>query len=114
MAGYSFFPAADKAQDKIWKYTAETWGEKQAEKYILGLHAHLQRLADKQLFWRSLPDSLVVSPDLEIHAYISRYEHHYIFFRALPDNQIGIMSILHERTDMPVNLARDLKVILGE
>jgi len=61
MAEYLFFPAADKAQDGIWDYTVKTWGEAQAEKYIRGLHDHLQKLADKQRVWRLLPNSLIVA-----------------------------------------------------
>jgi len=107
VANYLFFPAADKAQDGIWHYTHEKWGQEQAEKYIMGLHEHIQGLADKILFWRTLPESLVVPADLDVQAYFSRYEHHYIFFRELSGDKIGIMSLLHERADVPVRLRED-------
>ena len=77
---YRFFPAADMAQDKIWDYTNNKWGEAQAEKYITGLHRHIEQLAKKQKPWRPLPTRLVIPPDLETEAYFSRYEKHYIFF----------------------------------
>ena len=109
MPSYLFFPSADKAQDNIWRYTCETWGEKQAEKYIKGLHDHLQRLSEKKKLWRSLPANLVVPPDLKIEAYFSKYEHHYLFFRKLSSGQIGIMAILHESSDLPVRLFDDLR-----
>ena len=50
MVGYKFFPPADKSQDEIWDYTHQEWGEAQADKYITGLHSHIQKLADKKLF----------------------------------------------------------------
>lgn len=109
MSSYLFFPPADKAQDDIWRYSCETWGEKQAEKYIKGLHHHLQLLSEKKKFWRSLPANLVVPPDLKIEAYFSKYEHHYLFFRTLSAGQIGIMAILHESADLPVRLCDDLR-----
>lgn len=111
MAGYSFFPPADKAQDDIWKYTVKTWGRVQAEKYILGLHEHLQQLADRQKNWQLLPKDLVTPSDLDIQAYFSRYEYHFIFFREFSNGDIGVMSILHGQADIPVRLKTDLDAI---
>jgi len=105
---YRFYPAADAAQDSIWIYTKETWGEDQAEKYIVGLHQHLAKLADDRNLWLRLPKELVVPSDLEIEAYFSKYKHHYTFFRELSNGVIGIMSILHEKMDIPVRLNHDL------
>lgn len=108
MAGYVFFPAADEAQDEIWRYTCDQWTEKQAAKYIQGLHDHLQELSEKKKFWHGLPERLVVPSDLDFNAYFSKYEHHYVFFRELSGEQIGVMSILHEHADLPVRLHEDL------
>lgn len=111
MSTYLFFPPADKSQDDIWRYSCEAWGEKQAEKYITGLHYHLQLLTEKKMIWRDLPTSLVIPLDLNMKAYFSQYEHHYLFFRELSADSIGIMAILHEKSDMPVRLCEDLKKI---
>lgn len=108
---YRFFPAADKAQDKIWEYTSDQWGEAQAKKYIKGLHKHIEQLAEKQTPWRPLPTKFVIPPDLETKAYFSLYEKHFIFFRELSDGALGVMSILHEKMDLPVRLVNDLKKI---
>jgi len=108
MATYRFYPRADAAQDKIWNDTVEKWGEKQAVTYITGLHAHLQRLCDSQALWRRLPQKLAVPEDIKQEAYFSRYERHYVFFRVLKNGDLGVMSILHDRTDVPVRLAEDL------
>ena len=109
-----FFSPADKAQDGIWNYTCEEWGKKQARKYIIGLHDHLQKLSEKKKLWRVLPDSLIVPPNLDLQAYFSKYEHYYIFFRKLSGCKIGVMSILHESADIPVRLSKDLNKIESE
>jgi len=111
MTDYLFYPPADEAQDDIWQYTVDQWGEEQAEKYIIGLHTHLQALAKKQKLWRSLPSGPLVPSDLDMEVYFSKYEHHHIFFRTLSKGRIGIMSILHERSNIPVRLRKDLEEI---
>jgi len=108
MAGYLFYPPADAAQDRIWQDTVETWGEAQAIRYIQGLHAHLQRLSETPALWRKLPGKLAVPADLKLDAYLSRYERHYVFFRKLSGDRIGILSLLHDRMDVPARLAEDL------
>jgi len=113
MAAYRFYPRADAAQDKIWRDTLEKWGEAQAIAYVTGLHAHLQCLCGDRNIWRRLPQRLAVPPDIKREAYCSRYEHHYVFFRELDNGDLGVMSILHERMDLPVRLKEDL-VALSE
>jgi len=111
MAGYRFYPRADAAQDKIWRDTVAEWGETQAETYIRGLHAHLQRLFNNRPLWRRLPQKMAVSADIKRTAYFSRYEHHYVFFRELANGDLGVMSILHERMDLAVRLREDLSAL---
>ncbi|MCF6355624.1 MAG: type II toxin-antitoxin system RelE/ParE family toxin [Candidatus Polarisedimenticolaceae bacterium] len=108
MVGYRFYLAANQRQDEIWRYTCEQRGEAQAEKYIRGLHSHIQELAERKRPWKSLPGSLVVPPDLDIDVFFSRYESHHLFFRELSNGVIGVMSILHEAMDFPVRLGEDL------
>jgi toxin ParE1/3/4 len=114
MAGYKFFPAADKSQDAIWDYTYEEWGEAQANKYIKGLHSHIQKLADKKLLWRPISKSLALPAGLEREVFSSHYERHYVFFRELTGGTIGIMSILHDTMHIPVRLREDLEKIIGK
>jgi len=109
LSTYLFFPPADAAQDERWRYSCEVWGERQAEKYITGLHHHLQLLSEKKKCWRSLPANLVIPPDVQVKAYFSKFEHHYLFFRELSEGVIGVMAILHEKSDMPVRLCEDLR-----
>lgn len=114
MVGYVFFPAADAAQDRIWSDTVMRWSEEQAVIYIKGLHAHLHRLSTTPSLWRRLPGNLAVPKDLNIESYFSRYERHFVFFRPLPSGKIGVMSILHERMDLPSRLFEDLSRLSGD
>lgn len=108
MAGYLFYHTADSAQDRIWRDTMKLWGEDQAETYIIGLHQHIEKLSKHKALWRRLPLNLTVPSDLEMEVWFSRYAHHYIIFRQLADGRIGIITILHEKMDLPVRLADDL------
>jgi plasmid stabilization system protein ParE len=114
MAGYRFYPRADAAQDKIWRDTSDRWGEGQADTYIRGLHSHLEWLCENRLVWRRLPQKLAVPSDVKRHAFFSRYEHHYVFFRELDNGDLGVMSILHEKMDLPVRLREDLHALLSK
>jgi plasmid stabilization system protein ParE len=111
MSGYLFYPAADAAQDRIWKDTVVHWGEAQTARYITGLHAHLQKLSETKALWRRLPRDLVAPADLKAQAFFSRYGRHFLFFRELPSGKIGVMAILHDRMDIPVRLHEDLSGI---
>ncbi len=111
MAGFLFYPPADNAQDRIWQETVEKWGEEQAVRYIRGLHAHLQNLSETPTLWRKLPGNLAVPADLKLDAYFSHYERHYVFFRKLSGDRIGVLSLLHDRMDVPVRLAEDLRAL---
>jgi len=55
---YTFHPLADAKQDEIWYYSYQQWGMQQADKYIDGLHALLQTVAEdiKHPKVRTLPE----------------------------------------------------------
>lgn len=114
MAAYRFYPRADAAQDKIWQDTVAKWVEPQAVTYITGLHAHLKFLCDNRAIWRQLPRFLAVPTDVKREAFFSRYEHHYVFFRELDNGDLGVMSIQHERMDLPVRLEEDLAALFSK
>lgn len=111
MAGYIFFPSANDELDKIWTYSEDKHGTRQAEKYMNGLHSYLQDLSEKKKLWKALPQKWVVPDDLDIQIYFNKYEYHFIYFREFQSGKIGIMSLLHETMDIPVRLSRDLNKI---
>ena len=110
MADYRLYPRADAAQDRIWRYTLEMWGEAQALAYIEGLHAHFRKLTTLPQIWRPLPSKFKQQEPVKA-VYFSRYSQHYIFFKILDNGDLGIMSILHGRTDMPARLRSDLAIL---
>lgn len=99
---YLFFSAADRRQDEIWEYTVGKWGEKQAVRYMEGLHSAIAEAAEGNMPWRN-----PMHPKLPGIFFI-RYERHYVFFRELPNQVIGVISILHENMDLPSRLEDDI------
>lgn len=111
MADYRLYPRANAAQDRIWRHTLETWGEAQAVAYLEGLHAHFQKLTLSPQIWRKLPSNFQKAGRDQAAVHFSRYGQHYIFFKVLKNGDLGIMSILHGRTDMPARLLSDLAAL---
>lgn len=109
MKRYLFYPAADAAQDAIWRYTHEQWGEAQADRYVTELHVHLTALAAGDIPRRPLLPHLLRFSGMVGRVYITRYAKHVIFFREFTNGDIGVMSILHEAMDLPVRLREDLR-----
>lgn len=93
-------PAARRRLLEIWDYTAKTWGIGQADRYLAGLDKHLSGLLADRTKWR-VP--LTRIPGVRF----SRYEHHYVFFRELGSGDIGVITILHERMDLPRRFRED-------
>lgn len=77
--------------DEIYGFTADRWGEEQAERYLAGLFAAINGLEDGRTRSRQVPSAFGVL------GFVARYEHHYIYWRRLEDGRVGVVSILHER-----------------
>lgn len=99
---HKVYPPAARSIKGIWKYTADKWGEDQADAYVHGLYATLDKLAENRMIWRS------VNHPRATGVYVARYERHYLFFRALSDGCLGVVSVLHESRDIPSRLREDL------
>lgn len=93
-------PAARRRLVDIWDYTARTWGAEQADRYLAGLDKHLSGLLEDRTKWRVPMDGI---PGVRF----SRYEHHYVLFRELGSGDIGVITILHERMDLPRRFRED-------
>ena len=84
-------PATDARLDEIYAYTRETWGEDQAERYVLGIFAVFAAIAKREVVWRRIP------AELGVDGWYARYERHFIYWKVLADGDLGIVTILHQR-----------------
>ena len=83
--------AAAHRIDEIYRYTAETWGEGQAERYIRGLFARFEEIRTHAFPWRPIP------AEFGVGGYVCRYEHHLIYWKLLANGDVGVVTVLHER-----------------
>ncbi len=71
-------PAARARLVEIWEYTAEEWGEAQADTYVRGLVVAIHRAQKRPASWRHVKDDTVKG------AYFVRYRRHYISSENFP------------------------------
>lgn len=83
--------AASYRLDEIYRYTCDHWGKQQADRYITGLFESFAGIASHQTASRPIP------AQFGIEGYFFRYEHHFVYWRRLSNEDIGIVTILHER-----------------
>jgi toxin ParE1/3/4 len=98
---YKILSGAKKQLIKIWLYTEEKWGEEQANLYINGLYCSLEEMALSPKLWKK------INYEKMNNVYYHRYKKHFIFFRLLNTNSIGVISILHEKMNLPERLKED-------
>ena len=103
MTAFRIEPRANRRLDEIYDYTADIWGEDQADLYIAGLFDEFARIARRDVPWRALPRSF------GLDAYHYRWRRHVIYWKAGPDGDIRILSILHEKMDQMHRLRDDLE-----
>jgi plasmid stabilization system protein ParE len=72
--GHKIYPADRRRIIEIWHYTDKTWGEKQADKYVRGLHQAIEKAAINKCLWRKIEHE-----DVKGIVFV-RYEHHFVFF----------------------------------
>jgi len=96
-------PAARERLLGIWQYTSDAWGDAQADTYINGLVAAANTLPAQRDLWRPVKEKRFIG------IYFFRYGHHDIFFKVLEDGALGILSILHEKMDLPSRLTDDME-----
>ena len=89
-------PAAERDLIDIWLYTADRWGERQADHYLDGIDAALKLLRENP---ESGPDCSEVRPGYRRLPAGS----HRIYYR-LTTGVIEIVRILHARMDAPSRL----------
>ncbi len=99
---HKIHPVAKRAIKDIWRYTKKTWDEDQANDYVRGLYQTIEKTADRRTLWRPVPHPQTKG------IFFTRYQHHYIFFRELSAGRLGVVSVLHEKIDIPNRLKDDL------
>ena len=100
-ATYDITPAARHDIRGIWVYTAEQWGERQADRYMGRLETCFQGLAEGQTRSRSSSDQF---PQVRV----TRCQHHYVFYVHPEGQKPLVIAVLHERMDMLARLAERL------
>lgn len=96
MYKYRLTPSAKSDLIKIYNYTVETSGEKQAEKYLQDIEDKLDQLAANPEFGRKRPE---ISP-----GYYSYLVHKHVIFYLNSGSHIDIIGILHGKMDIEKNL----------
>jgi len=91
MSGFRVQRGAGHRLDEIYRYTADRWGEAQAEHYIRGLFDRFEAIAAHRFPWRPIP------AELGVDGFVCRYEKHLIYWKLLDHGSVGIVTILHER-----------------
>ena len=96
-----FYPSARIRLNQIWEYSVEQWGEGEAESYVRGLFEYVASMAARRHEWRP------VKHDRFKGVFFVRYRHHFVFFKELGSGALGVISILHEKMDIPQRLRED-------
>jgi len=95
------YPAARERILEVWDYTEKKWGEKQADAYVRELVAEIETISSQRHRWRPVLDESLKG------VYFFRHRHHYVFFRELSRRRLGVISVLHEKMDIPARLRED-------
>ena len=101
MTAYRLGPAADYQLDQIYDYTADRWGDDQADRYIQALFDYFGKVAAKTIAWRSIP------AEFEVDGYVGKFEHHFVYWKQLKGGNIAIVAVFHERMHQ-IDRLRDL------
>ena len=101
------YPAAQERILEIWYYTEKKWSEKQADAYVRELVAEIENVAVQRHRWRPVLDGALQG------VYFFRHRHHYVFFRELSKKRLGVISVLHEKMDIPARLREDAERVDG-
>jgi plasmid stabilization system protein ParE len=83
--------AASFRIDEIYQYTRERWGMTQADTYVTGLFRAFDGIATHEVMSRPIP------AEFGVEGFFFRYEKHFVYWKALGNDDIGIVTILHER-----------------
>jgi len=90
MDGYIFSPEADEDLADIIRYTRETWGERQLNRYLTLLENGIAELIAGRIIFMPFPGYLRM-------AYVG---HHEIIVRMMKESCPVVEAIFHEKMDL--------------
>lgn len=100
MAEYRLTRQAEKALEDIYVYTAQAFGDAQAEAYHEGFHRTFGLIADFPFMGRSA-DELIAGWRQHIHG------KHVFFYAVTPDGAIVIQAIFHSAQNVRKHMLDD-------
>lgn len=80
---------ADAALTDIYRYTEETWGTRQADKYVGSLLALCDDIAAGLILKRPIP------PEFGVTGFVTRHGSHFVYWHEITSDSIGIATVLH-------------------
>lgn len=90
-AALRLVPAAKADLQDVWRYTADRWGEAQAENYMASLKRACHELMDSPLLGKPVPD-------VGEAVLVCRCRHHCIFYLETQE-QVTFLAFMHEKRD---------------
>ncbi|MBS9774544.1 MAG: type II toxin-antitoxin system RelE/ParE family toxin [Tenacibaculum sp.] len=81
----------------IWEYTAETWSEKQADKYYSMIKVACENIANDVIEGK-------VYENISSNLLGYKTGKHIIFYQYFSEDEIEVIRILHERMDIESRL----------
>ncbi len=97
MPGFTVSKAANTDIRSIARYTQDTWGRDQRQRYLNGLNEKFEVLA-------VMPEMAAERRDFQPPVRIHHYEKHLIIY-VVTDNGILIVRVLHQSQDVPAQLS---------
>lgn len=96
---YELTPRAERDIKDIWLYTAEAWGDEQADKYVALLEKRFAALVESPYIGPARPDIA------QGYRYMPAEQHH-IFYR-INDDCVEILGIPHASMDIERHMVQE-------
>ena len=93
MSQYRLLKISEADLDDIWKYTCETWGIRQASKYLRQLKKRIEAL--------SRNPQIGLQCNWIAEGLRSFHEGRHLIFYRIEKKGIVILRVLHDRMDVP-------------
>lgn len=99
MSRYRLLKASESDLESIWHYSYETWGVRQAGKYLRQIKKRIESIVQN-------PEIGLRRNEISDELYSVHEGHHLIFYRKEKFG-IVIIRVLHERMDVSLRLCKD-------